>query len=564
MRQGLKIRSKLAALVLVPVLLMLVVLGVMERILEGQLVAEAERRADDGRLSLQIELDDALTDLRIALRQLAESRRFRRALEEEDVIGASQRAEQFSSAYPGMGIVVVDSGGEVSVSVGIRGGAQLHEAQGLVIPTEPGAVHKTILLHGCDDASDVPARVLVTAAHDGGGIFACQRLDEAFLQNAAAKLGMELALIDPHDDSRLAAHTARFPVDAPHPERGEHRLHEADGESWAMDRFCPTLVPDAPQACTLEALSAISVTETRDIVRADLFLVMAIVLGMGIVALLVGGRVALRMTSAIERIVGACRCLAEQKYTRIEPVRTGDELEELGERFNEMVEGLEERDQLRTTFGKYMTESVMSHLMANKVRLGGDLLPVTVLFSDIRGFTATSERLDAQTLVALLNEYFAEMVEIVMDHGGVVDKYIGDAIMVVFGAPVPREDDALRAVRAALAMRRALARLNERLEARGVAPIRTGIGIHSGDVVAGNIGCERRMEYTVIGDAVNLASRLESCTKDVGADVVISGTTYGLVRDEIDGRFLQTISVKGRAQTVEVYAVPDPGDPTPS
>jgi adenylate cyclase len=564
MRQGLKIRSKLAALVLVPVLLMLVVLGVMERILEGQLVAEAERRAEDGRHSLQIELDDALTDLRIALRQLAESRRFRRALEEGDVEGASQRAEQFSSAYPGMGIVVVDSDGEVLISVGLQGGAQLHEAQGLVIPTEPKAVHKAILQHGCDDARDVPARVLVTAAHDGGSIFACQRLDDAFLRNAAAKLRMELALIDPSDVSRLAAHTARFPVDAPHPERGEHRLHEAGGESWAMDRFCPTLVPDAPHACALEALSAISVTETRDIVRADLFSVMAIVLGMGIVALLVGGRVALRMTSAIERIVGACRRLAEQKYTRIEPVRTGDELEELGERFNEMVEGLEERDQLRTTFGKYMTESVMSHLMANKVRLGGDLLPVTVLFSDIRGFTATSERLDAQTLVALLNEYFAEMVEIVMDHGGVVDKYIGDAIMVVFGAPVPREDDALQAVRAALAMRRALARLNDRLEARGVAPIRTGIGIHSGDVVAGNIGCERRMEYTVIGDAVNLASRLESCTKDVGADVVISGTTYELVRDEIDARFLQTISVKGRAQTVEVYAVPDPGDPTPS
>jgi adenylate cyclase len=559
-----KIRSKLAALVVVPVLLMLVVLGIMERVLEAQLLGETERRAEAGRHSLQIELDDDLTDLRLALQQLAESQRFRGALQTGDVASASQQAAQFSSSYPGIGIIVTTAGREVTVSEGIAGSPRLHAAGGLPWPSEPGQVTKTILLHGCGDAVDVPARVLLTPTAGDRTIVACQRLDDAFLQNAATKLRMALALVDPRDGARIVAHTERFPVDAPPPASGEHRRHDNDGQAWALDRFCPNLVPEAAEAaCPLEALSAIDITEKRDIVRADLLLVMGTVLVMGIVALFVGGRIAMRMTTAVERIVGACRRLAEQQYTRIEPVRTGDELEELGERFNEMVQGLEERDRLRTTFGKYMTESVMSHLLANKVRLGGDLLPVTVLFSDIRGFTSTSERLDAQALVALLNEYFAEMVEIVMDHGGVVDKYIGDAIMVIFGAPVPRDDDALRAVRAAIEMRRALARLNERLGDRGLAPIRTGIGIHSGDVVAGNIGCERRMEYTVIGDAVNLASRLEGCTKDVGADVVISEATYRLVRDEIDARFLQTITVKGREQPVAVYAVPDPEDALP-
>ena len=201
------------------------------------------------------------------------------------------------------------------------------------------------------------------------------------------------------------------------------------------------------------------------------------------------------------------------------PVKTGDELEDLAIGFNRMVDGLKERDNLRTTFGKYMTSSVMDHLLAGKVALGGESLRVTILFSDIRSFTTISESMDPQHLVALLNEYFTEMVSIVMDEGGVVDKYIGDAIMAVFGAPVPKPEDAVNAVRAAVRMRRALRTLNERLDiARDIAPLRTGIGIHTGEVVAGNIGSERRMEYTVIGDAVNLASRLESSTKELGVD----------------------------------------------
>jgi adenylate cyclase len=144
-----------------------------------------------------------------------------------------------------------------------------------------------------------------------------------------------------------------------------------------------------------------------------------------------------------------------------------------------------------------------------------------------------------------------------MQEDGVVDKYIGDAIMAVFGAPVPkpRPQDAINAVRSAVRMRSALAELNAKLERRGLPTLRTGIGIHTGEVVAGNIGCERRMEYTVIGDAVNLASRLETSTKDLGVDVLISEDTYQRTKEVIDARPVREIAVKGRLAPVMTYEV---------
>jgi adenylate cyclase len=189
------------------------------------------------------------------------------------------------------------------------------------------------------------------------------------------------------------------------------------------------------------------------------------------------------------------------------------------------------------------------------VQLGGQTLTVTILFTDIRSFTTISEKMNAQELVGLLNEYFTEMVGIVTLADGAVDKYIGDAIMAVFGAPVPKPGDAVNAVTAAVRMRQALKRLNVRLEARGLQPLRTGIGLHTGEVVAGNIGSEQRLEYTVIGDAVNLASRLESSTKELGVNVLISHDTWLLVKDAIDARPVKEIFVKGRKQPVMTYEV---------
>jgi len=142
-----------------------------------------------------------------------------------------------------------------------------------------------------------------------------------------------------------------------------------------------------------------------------------------------------------------------------------------------------------------------------------------------------------------------------MSEGGVVDKYIGDAIMAVFGAPVPKPEDAVNALRAAVKMRGALHGLNKRLAERGLPTLRTGIGIHTGEVVAGNIGSEKRMEYTVIGDAVNLASRLESNTKELGVNVLISDDTYQLTKHVVEARPVREITVKGRKAPVMTYEV---------
>jgi adenylate cyclase len=461
----------------------------------------------------------------------------------------------FSELYPEISVVVADARGQVLGSEGIEGVSNLSQLAALEVPPAPGTVAKLLSKQGCSGKSRTPARLLVTRAGTWGIVVACQRLDATFLRHASEPLGMGLALVDEAAGHVFLSHTPGFPLDAP-PPRGETALHQKDGELWAVAHFCPSLFPDGGD-CALDALSALPVGAVQRTLRQDFLFAILLLAAAGLGALLWGGRMAWSMTRALERLVGGFRELGQQKYTTIEPVPTGDELEELAIGFNQAVEGLKERDHLKTTFGKYMTESVMSHLMSHQVELGGDTLPVTILFSDIRGFTTISERLDAQDLVSLLNEYFTEMVDIVMDHGGVVDKYIGDAIMVVFGAPVPKEDDAIRAVQAAVKMREALARLNQRLEARGVSPIRTGVGIHSGDVVAGNIGSERRMEYTVIGDAVNLASRLESATKDLGADLVISEATHALVAHHVATELLGSISVKGREQPVAVYAVTD-------
>src|SRR5207302_4380238 len=168
------------------------------------------------------------------------------------------------------------------------------------------------------------------------------------------------------------------------------------------------------------------------------------------------------------------------------------ELADLAENFNAMVAGLKERDQLKDTFGRYVTRQIAEHLMSGKVTLGGELVPVTVLFSDIRSFTTISERMEPRALLAFLNEYFSGMVESVMLHHGVVDKFIGDAIMAVFGAPVPHPDDPLHAIKAALEMRERLKKINVIFREKGLPEIRSGIGIHCGQVVAGNMGHEQR------------------------------------------------------------------------
>jgi len=398
--------------------------------------------------------------------------------------------------------------------------------------------------------SSDPAFVMARSVRNAGVVLACMSFDAKYLANTSSKLGVELAVA--HGDHDVGTKTSAFPVAALAGEKGD-ALVDVDGRAWATAQFEPVAFAGVPGR--FRVVAALDMTRIRGVVRKNLALTVAVLIIAALIAIVMGSRLASLMSRALTRLNGAYKNIERDDYTHVEGVKTGDEIELLAVGFNSMVDGLRERDKLRATMGKYMTQSVMDHLMRGKVELGGEALTVTILFTDIRSFTSISETMSAHELVKLLNEYFTEMVTVIMEEGGVVDKYIGDAIMAVFGAPVSKPDDARRAVRAAVRMRQALVKLNERLAARGAPPIKTGIGLHTGEVVAGNIGSEARMEYTVIGDAVNLASRLESSTKELGTDVLISEDTNALLDNEVETRAVREITVKGRAKPVVVYEV---------
>lgn len=228
--------------------------------------------------------------------------------------------------------------------------------------------------------------------------------------------------------------------------------------------------------------------------------------------------------------------------------------------FAVVIEDITTEMRLRSTMARYMTREVAEQVLARgEDALGGRAQEVSILFADIANFTTLAERLGPQGTVALLNEYFSDMVEVVFAHEGILDKYIGDAIMAVYGAPLASSYHADNAVRSAIHMLRKLAGFNAGREARGELPLDVRIGINSGTVVAGNIGSARRMDYTVVGDSVNLASRLEAANKTYGTRILVSGSTVALLREAPPLREIDALRVRGRASPVAVYAV----DPVP-
>lgn len=220
-----------------------------------------------------------------------------------------------------------------------------------------------------------------------------------------------------------------------------------------------------------------------------------------------------------------------------------------------VLEDISQEKRMKSTLYRYMTPGVAERVMAlgDDVLMKGERKDVTVLFSDIRGYTTLTEDLEADKVVEMLNAYFETMVEAVFNFEGTLDKFIGDALMAVFGAPLPLSNHAWSAVQSALDMRRRLAAFNHERRHLKQPEIRIGIGISSGEVVSGNIGSQRKMEYTVIGDGVNLSSRLEGVTKEYGCDIVISEYTHSLCHDKIWVRELDRIRVKGKLQPVKLY-----------
>ena len=220
-----------------------------------------------------------------------------------------------------------------------------------------------------------------------------------------------------------------------------------------------------------------------------------------------------------------------------------------------VLEDISQEKRMKATMYRYMTPGVAERVMAlgEDALMVGERKEVTILFSDIRGYTTLTEDMEAAEVVNLLNTYFETMVEAVFNFEGTLDKFIGDALMAVFGAPLPLQNHAVMAVKSALDMRRRLAEFNEHRLLADQPLIRFGIGISSGEVVSGNIGSQKRMDYTVIGNGVDISSRLEGVTKEYGCDIILSEFTYQLCKDEVQVRELDRIRVKGKSQAIGIY-----------
>lgn len=271
--------------------------------------------------------------------------------------------------------------------------------------------------------------------------------------------------------------------------------------------------------------------------------------------------VARRVSEPVHQLRTGAERIERGDYATRVAIRQHDELGVLGQSFNRMARGLEERDQVRGLLGKVVSPAIAEELMSRDIELGGEEREASILFCDIVGFTALAESLTPTELLDLLNRYLTRISADIEAAGGVIDKYIGDAVMALFGAPLTVPDHAEQAVSAALAMIRSVEALN-RATAGRVRGLTLGIGINSGTVVAGNMGSHARLNYTVVGDTVNIASRLEGLTRQYGVNIVVSDET----RARCSGvmfRELDRVRVKGRQGAVTIHEpMAWPGEPT--
>jgi class 3 adenylate cyclase len=269
--------------------------------------------------------------------------------------------------------------------------------------------------------------------------------------------------------------------------------------------------------------------------------------------LILGLLFARRLTRPIRALTTGVSRVAGGDLSESLPVRSRDELGRLTRAFNQMLEGLRQRDFIRSAFGRYVSPEVARELLESPegLRFGGEKRVVTVLMSDLRGYTQFAERGDPANVMNVLNEYLARMTDIIVQHGGTINEFIGDAVFAVFGAPLAHPDHAERAAGCALAMQRAMAEINRQHGASGLPRFEMGIGINTGEAVVGNIGSEQRAKYAVVGSAVNVAARVEGAT--VGGQVFVTAATWEQIRDVADVAAPVAVQMKGLAEPLALY-----------
>ncbi len=276
-----------------------------------------------------------------------------------------------------------------------------------------------------------------------------------------------------------------------------------------------------------------------------------------VLAIILASILSKRATYALGDLCRAVEAIGRGNFDYRMEIETKDEFSHLAQDVNQMAIGLKEREWLKTNFSRYVSNHVMEEILHSEASsvLEGKRKKITVLFSDIRQFTLLSEKLPPEEIVSLLNEYFEQMLEVIFSHSGTLDKFIGDGIMVEFGTPLEDSEQEKHAVLTGIDMQESLHRLCEKWKSEGKEPIEMGVGIHTGEAVVGNIGSERRMEYTAIGDTVNVAARLEKENKNFSTSIIVSQTTWEAIKDEFDFKLLGEVTLSGRAEKITVYTM---------
>jgi adenylate cyclase len=373
----------------------------------------------------------------------------------------------------------------------------------------------------------------------------------AFTERLAGLVGGEVCLAA--GDTCIAG-TRRVreelgPVLASLPAVSHTLIAEASNERWAIivdplteaSPGAPRRIAAIPLGPILEPLERVS-----SVLRISGGAALAL-------ALLISLTLARSLSHPVRRLMGAVGRVAGGDLDVTVESTSHDELGRLATAFNEMTAGLRLKEQYRGVLDKVVSREVAEELLSGDVELGGESRPATVLFADIRGFTSLTEGMDPEQVISLINACMSRLSAAVDDHGGIVDKYVGDELMAVFGAPVSRGDDAARAVRAALDMQAAIAEWNAEREIRGDRSVGLGIGINSGEVVAGNMGSANRLNYTVLGEAVNLAARL--CGSAPAGAVWVSEDTLTAAGGDFDVEAVGGQSFKGFSSEREVFRV---------
>jgi adenylate cyclase len=330
----------------------------------------------------------------------------------------------------------------------------------------------------------------------------------------------------------------------------QSRIAEISGARWSL--LAGRLSPDDDSAWWVIGLPLLAVEQPfMRVERA----VLATALAAIVLASLVSSVLSRSLTRPVNSLVEATGRVEEGDFDARVEVTSIDEMGTLARAFNDMTHGLALKEQYRGVLDKVVSRDIAEELLKGEVKLGGEKREVSVLFADITGFTTITDGMSPPDVIALLNECMERLTDVVEREGGVVDKYVGDQVMALFGAPVTRGHDSLRAVRAAMGMQRAMAELNEERARRGERPLEVSIGINTGQVMAGNMGSPSRLNYTVLGDGVNLASRVEGYAPSAG--VLITDRTFAQVSEYVRVQDAGMVQLRGFAQAVQLYQVLD-------